>query len=68
MRSKDVIALAPYAIGLGTSLFVASYWTSAPTSSALVLASVVICSACVGALLTHYPRESAPPVEDRFGD
>lgn len=55
MRSKDVIDRAPWVSGAGATLLVASQYTSGPLSSFLCLASLVICSASLGALITHFP-------------
>lgn len=55
MRSKAVIDRAPWVSGVGSTLLVASQYTSGSLSSFLGLASLVICSACLGALITHFP-------------
>lgn len=58
MRNEEVIALAPYVNAVGSSLMLASFYTSGRTSLALCYASLAVLFACLGALLTHYP--SAP--------
>lgn len=55
MRSKDVIDRAPWVSAVGSMLLVASQYTSGSLSTFLGLVSLAICSASLGALITHFP-------------
>lgn len=65
MRNEEVIALAPYITTLGSTLLLASFYTSGWTSSALCHLALAVLSACLGALLTHYPSSPARSSDER---
>lgn len=61
MRSKDVIQHAPVFIALAAWLSVAAQYSSGPTATAFNTLALVVSSATLGALLTHFPTGTAPP-------
>jgi|GEM_PF-7096748 len=55
MRHTTVLYNAPWVIAIGVGLLAASFETQGQLSKALTLASLMMLSAVIGALLTHLP-------------
>jgi len=55
MRHTTVLYNSPWVIAIGASLLAASFFTHGMLSKELTLASMVMLSAVMGALLTHLP-------------
>lgn len=58
MTNEDVIDIAPLISGFGSWLLLASMYASGTASTVLCVAATATLSACLGALLTHYPSGS----------
>jgi hypothetical protein len=55
MRSKDVIQRAPVFVCLAAWLSVAAQYSSGPATTVLNTCALIISSATLGALGTHFP-------------
>ncbi|MCE4539649.1 hypothetical protein LXT12_20565 [Pelomonas sp. P7] len=56
MTDSQVLAAVPWVSALGSWLLVGSLYTSGPVAQALTALSLVLLLACLGALLTRFPR------------
>lgn len=56
MTNSKVIASAPWISAVGSGLLVVSLYTSGPTSDLACALALATLSACLGALITHYPK------------
>ena len=58
MRSKDVIQRAPVFVTLAAWLSVAAQYSAGPMATVLNAIALVISSATLGALATHFPNKT----------
>lgn len=55
MTARSVVNGSAWTTSIGSLLLVASMFAAAPLDTRLVVASVVVLAATLGALLTHFP-------------
>jgi hypothetical protein len=55
MKTSQVIAASPLVSGLSASLLLGSFYTQEQTSLVLCIMAIVVGSAGLGALITHFP-------------